>query len=69
MARIFRVAGIFERRDEIFLALAFEFFLGRLEVCNTRCDFFPLQSGAVLLFGHAHPFDSRPTSMVAAIGA
>ena len=63
------MAGIFERRNKIFLTLAFEFFLGRFEVCNTRCDFFPLLSGAVLLFGHAHPFDSRLTFMVAAIGA
>jgi len=43
-----------------FFALAFEFFLRRLEACDARCDFFPLGSG-VVLFAHAHPFfDSCP---------
>lgn len=58
-------AGIFQRGHEIFVALAFELFLGGLEACNARCDFFPLASEAIFLFGHAHPFDSCP----AAIGA
>ncbi len=50
------VAGIFQRGHAIFFALALEFFLGRLEACDARCDFFPLESEAVFLFGHDHPF-------------
>src|SRR6202158_6554830 len=57
------MAGVFQRRDEIFLTLALEFFLRRFEVRDAACDLFPLQSGVVLLFGHAHPFDSCPTSI------
>jgi hypothetical protein len=61
MARGFRVARIFQRGDKIFLTLAFEFFLRGFEICDARDDFFPLQSGVVWLFGHAHPFgDSCP---------
>ena len=50
------MAGIVQRGDKKFLALAFEFLLGRFEVCNAAYDFFPLQSGVVLAVGHAHPF-------------
>lgn len=57
---IFRVARIFQRRDEIFLALASEFFLRGFEVRDAARDFFPLGSGAILLFGHTHLFDSYP---------
>jgi hypothetical protein len=54
-------AGVFQRGDKIFRALALEFFLGGFEVCNAACDFFPLASEVVLRFGHAHiPFDSCP---------
>ena len=45
----------FQRRDKIFLAFAFEFLLRGLEVRDARDDFFPLRSGIVLLFRHAHP--------------
>jgi hypothetical protein len=48
--------GVLQRGHEIFLALAFEFFLRGFEAGNARDDFFPLQSGVVWLFGHAHPF-------------
>ena len=48
------MARIFQRRHKIFLALAPEFFLRCFEVRDARCDFFPFQSGPVLLFGHAH---------------
>jgi hypothetical protein len=48
--------GILQRRYEIFLAFPLEFFLVGFEVCDERCDFFPLLSDSVLLFGHAHPF-------------
>ena len=50
------MAGIVQRGDKKFLALAFEFFLRCLEVCNPCCDFFPLPGDPLLLFGHAHPF-------------
>ena len=49
-------AGVFQRSDKIFRALALEFFLGGFEVCNAACDFFALASEVVLQFGHAHPF-------------
>jgi hypothetical protein len=48
--------GVLQRGREIFLALAFEFFLRGFEAGNARNDFFPLQSGVIWLFGHAHPF-------------
>jgi hypothetical protein len=55
------VARVFQRRDEIFRALALEFFLSGFEVGHARGDFFALSRKAVLLFGHAHPFfDSCP---------
>ena len=50
------VAGIFQRRRKIFLALAFEFFLGRLEARDARGDFLSLAREAFFLFGHRHPF-------------
>jgi hypothetical protein len=57
-------AGIFQRREKIFLALALEFFLGGLEVGDARGDFFAFLREAVLQFGHAHPFfDSCPASI------
>jgi hypothetical protein len=59
-ARRFGVARIVQRRDKIFLAFAFEFFLRGPEVCNARCDFLTLLREAVVLFGHAHPFESCP---------
>ena len=49
-------AGVFQRGDKVFRALALEFFLGSFEVCNAACDFFPLAREVVLRFGHAHPF-------------
>jgi hypothetical protein len=49
-------AGIFQCGDKIFLALALEFFLRGFEAGDACCDFFPLLSGVVRLFGHAHPF-------------
>jgi hypothetical protein len=61
------VTRVFQRRDEIFLALAFESFLRCFETCHAGHDFFPLGSGVVQLFGHAHPFDS-PDSHSAPIG-
>ena len=64
---ISRVTRVFQRRYEIFLALAFESFLRCFETCHAGHDFFPLGSGVVQLFGHAHPFDS-PDSHSAAIG-
>ena len=64
------MASIVQRGDKKFLALAFEFFLRCLEVCNPCCDFFPLPGDPLLLFGHAHPFLSRISrSLVVAIGA
>ena len=62
------MARVIQRRDEIFLALALELFLSGFEGCDPCCNFFPLPSGVVLLF-HAHPFDSCPRALVAAIGA
>jgi hypothetical protein len=56
VARTFAVARVFQSREEIFLALAFEFFLSRFEDCHARSNFFALPSAAVLLFSHAHPF-------------
>ena len=56
VARMFGLPRVLQRGDEIFLALALEFFLGGLEVGHARGDFFPLASEAVLRFGHAHPF-------------
>jgi hypothetical protein len=54
-----------KRGDEIFVALAFEFFLGGFEGGNPHCDFFPLAREAVFTFGHAHPFLIRvPPSLV-----
>ena len=50
------VNGVIQRREKIFLALAREFLLRRLEARDARGNFFPLGSGVVLLFGHAHPF-------------
>jgi hypothetical protein len=50
------VAGIFQRGDKIFLALAFEFLLRCPEVCDARCDLFALSSDSFVLFGHAIPF-------------
>ena len=40
----------------LWVALAFEFLLGGFEAGDACCDFFPLLSGVVRLFGHAHPF-------------
>ena len=54
--RIFRESGISQCRHKEFVALAFEFLLGGFEVCDAVCDFFPLLSGFVLWFGHAHAF-------------
>jgi hypothetical protein len=53
---MFRLPRIRQRGDEIFLALAFEFFLRGFEVCHACCDFFPLASQSILI--HAHPFKS-----------
>jgi hypothetical protein len=65
-----------KRGDEIFVALAFEFFLGGFEGGNPHCDFFPLAREVVFTFGHAHPFFKSclvlsrvPYVIVAAIGA
>jgi hypothetical protein len=55
--------GVFQRGHEIFVALAFEPCLRGFEACNAGGDFFPLQSGVVWLFGHAHPFDSCSTAI------
>ena len=53
-----------------YFALALEFFLGRFEACDARCDLFPLASEAVFLFGHDHPFlDSCRVALANAIGA
>ena len=57
------MARIFQRRDKIFLALAFEFFLGGFEVCHAGGDLFTLLCEPVLQFGHAHPFDSCPNTI------
>jgi hypothetical protein len=69
--RVFsRVTRVFQRRDKIFRARAFELFLRRLEVCDAGDDFFPLQSRVVQLFGHAHPFLILvPLPLADAIGA
>jgi hypothetical protein len=48
--------GVLQCGHEIFLALACELFLRGFEARDAACDFFPLQSGDVLLFGHAIPF-------------
>ena len=48
--------GVFQRGDEIFVALAFEFLLGGFEAGDAGGDLFPLACDPVLLFGHAHPF-------------
>jgi hypothetical protein len=54
-----------QRGDEIFVALAFEFFLGGFEGGDPHCDFFPLAREAIFPFGHAHPFLIRvPRSLV-----
>jgi hypothetical protein len=54
-----------ERGDEIFIALAFEFFLGGFESGDPHCDFFPLAREPIFTFGHAHPFLIRvPPSLV-----
>jgi hypothetical protein len=58
VVRIFAAARVFQRLEKIFLALAFEFFLGRLETSHARGDLLAFPSAAVLLFGHAHPFES-----------
>jgi hypothetical protein len=63
--RPFRSSRVGERGDEIFVALAFEFFLGGFEGGDPHCDFFPLAREAIFPFGHAHPFLSRvPRSLV-----
>ena len=65
-----RVLRVLKRGDEIFLALALEFFLRGFEVCHAYGDFFPLPSEAILRFGHAHPFfDSCPRALMIEIGA
>ena len=56
VTRIVGVNGVIQSREKIFLALAREFLLRRLEARDARGNFFPLGSGVVLLFGHAHPF-------------
>jgi len=61
--------GILQCGDEIFGALALEFFLRRFEICDARGNFFSLQSEAVRMFGHAHPFDFVPVLFADAIGA
>jgi hypothetical protein len=53
-----RLAGPLQGSDKIFLALSFEFFLGRFKVRNSRCDFFPLQSDCIFFFVHFHSFES-----------
>lgn len=55
-ARPFAVARVFERGDEIFIALASEFFLGGFEACHARCDLVALARQPVVLFTHIHPF-------------
>src|SRR3979490_1087736 len=63
------MGGAFPRRGEKILPLALQLFLSGFEGCDPCCNFFPLPSGVVLLFGHAHLFDSCPRPLVAAIGA
>ena len=66
------VTRVFQRRDEIFLALAFESFLRCFETCHAGDDFFPLGSGVVQLFGHVHPLISLiliPHPLAGEIGA
>ena len=50
------VAGIFQRGCKILLALASEFFLGRLEAGDPCGDFLSLARKIFFLFGHRHPF-------------
>jgi hypothetical protein len=70
LARIFQEPGISQCLHKEFIAFAFESFLGGFEVCDAGCDFFPLQSGVIRRFGHAHPFLIRvPLLFVGAIGA
>src|SRR5689334_12728570 len=48
----FRLAGIVERRDEILLTLAFEFFLRGTEGGDTGGDLFTFADFALLVLGH-----------------
>jgi hypothetical protein len=61
--RPLRFARVLHRDHEIFLALAFEFRLGRFELRNACCDFFPLLRQTFFSFGHCPSFssDSCPT--------
>ena len=63
------MARIVQGGDEIFLTLAFEFLLGGLEARDPGDDFFSLQCGVVLRFGHAHPSFRAVDSCPASIGA
>jgi hypothetical protein len=56
--RLFPTRHICKRREEIFLALAFEPLLSRFEIRHPHSDFLALSCPAIVFFGHPIPFGS-----------